>query len=298
MLTFLHPQSSLAELSEAEAMYQFESSAPTAVRDALGIECVRLAGGVVLSMREDPVNYWSKALGFGFAGPVTADLIGEICDFYRSRKGPSAVLQFAPSVLPPDWEKIRAEYALSRGSSWVKLARDLSTDVANGPAGPPVERVGPQDAQEWASVLMRGFGMPEGLLVEMTAAFAAHPCFRAYVTRSGGEVVAAAGMYIGGETAQLLGAATLAPHRGRGAQTAMLRARIADATAAGCRVIFAETGAEAPGAHNTSLHNMARAGFVPLYTRVNWTLSAETVPGAEGESAPDSGPDEETGSRP
>ncbi|MFC4534646.1 GNAT family N-acetyltransferase [Sphaerisporangium dianthi] len=274
MSTFLPPPS-LAELSEAEAMYQFESNAPTVVREALGIECVRLAGGVLLSMREDPAKYWSKALGFGFAEPVTAGLIGEICDFYRSRNDPSAVLQLAPSVLPPDWEKICAEHGLSQGGSSVKLARDLSTDVPAGHTGPRVERVDAKDAHEWATALMRGFDMPEGPLVEMAAGFAVHPDFRAYVIRTGGEVVSVAGMYIGGETAQLLGAATLPEHRGRGAQTAMLRARINDATAAGCRVIFAETGAEEPGAHNTSLHNMTRAGFVPMYTRVNWTLSTE-----------------------
>lgn len=183
-------------------------------------------------MREDPARYWSKALGFGFTGPVTADLIGEVCDFYRARDDSSAVLQLAPSVLPPGWEKICADHGLYRGTSSVKLARDLSLSVPAASAGPPVERVDARSAEEWATMLMRGFDMAEKPLVAMTAAFAARPDVRAYVVRYGGEVVAAAGMYIGGETAQLLGAATLPPYRGRGAQSAMLRMRISDAIAA------------------------------------------------------------------
>ncbi|MEV0308304.1 GNAT family N-acetyltransferase [Nonomuraea fuscirosea] len=276
MVTFLRPEPSWAEWSEAEALYQFESNAPAEVRDTLGIECARLAGGVLLSMREDPARYWSKALGFGFTGPVTADLIGEVCDFYRARDDSSAVLQLAPSVLPPGWEKICADHGLYRGPSSVKLARDLSLSVPAASAGPPVERVDARSAEEWATMLMRGFDMAEKPLVAMTAAFAALPDVRAYVVRFGGEVVAAAGMYIGGETAQLLGAATLPLYRGRGAQSAMLRMRISDAIAAGCRVIFTETGAEAPGTHNSSLHNMKRAGFVPLYERVNWAVSTRS----------------------
>ncbi|MEU8359890.1 GNAT family N-acetyltransferase [Nonomuraea sp. NPDC048882] len=275
----LRPEPSLAEWSEAEALYQFQSNAPAEVRDALGITCARLAGGVLLSMREDPAHYWSKALGFGFAGPVTTDLIGEICDFYRARSDPSADLQLAPSVLPPDWAKICAEHGLFQGTSSVKLARDLSLSVPVAPGGPPVERVDARGAEEWATMLMRGFDMADKPLVAMTAAFAALPRVRAYVVRHGGEVIAAAGMYIGGETAQLLGAATLPPYRGRGAQSALLRARISDAIAAGCRVIFTETGAETPGTHNSSLHNMKRAGFVPLYERVTWVLSTRSPAG-------------------
>jgi hypothetical protein len=87
----------------------------------------------------------------------------------------------------------------------------------------------------------------------------------------GGEVVGTAGMYVHGEVAQFFGGATLEPYRRRGAQTALLRARIRDAVAAGCRWASAETGVERPGGHNSSLHNMLRAGFGVLYERENWT---------------------------
>ncbi|MFI7617056.1 GNAT family N-acetyltransferase [Nonomuraea terrae] len=262
------------ESSEAAGLFEFGACAPAGAREILGVESARLGGGVVLSMRNDPANYWNKALGFGFSRPVTADLIGEVLDLYRSRGVPAAVLQLAPSVLPPDWEDIRAAYGLSRERPWVKLARDLS-EVPPPLPEPAVERVGADTAAEWASLLLRGFGMPEGPLADVMTVFADHPRFRAYLIRVDGEPVTAAGMFVGGETAQLFGCATLEPHRGHGGQRAMLRARLADAAAAGCRTLFSDTGAELPGEHNTSLHNMKQAGFVPVYERDNWRWQAD-----------------------
>ncbi|WP_205314853.1 GNAT family N-acetyltransferase [Nonomuraea lactucae] len=261
----------MAELAEAEAMFRFESGARAEVRAALGIECARLGGGVVLSMRDDPTGYWSKALGFGFAEPVTAELIKEICEFYRSRAVPMAVLQLAPWVLPTDWEQICAEHGLAAGPPWVKLVRDLPGWTRIPEPGLRVERVDEREARRWASVLMRGFGMPQGPLVEMAAAAVGRPGFHAYAIRFDGKVTASAGMYVDGDVAQLFGAATLPSHRRRGAQSALLRARIRDAWALGCRLMFAETAGEQAGAHNSSLHNMLKAGFERLYVRQNWT---------------------------
>jgi GNAT superfamily N-acetyltransferase len=68
----------------------------------------------------------------------------------------------------------------------------------------------------------------------------------------------------------MYGGATLPEYRGRGAQSALLTARARAAKAAGCRWLVADTGAEGPGDRNTSLRNMLRVGFEPLYERVTW----------------------------
>jgi GNAT superfamily N-acetyltransferase len=76
--------------------------------------------------------------------------------------------------------------------------------------------------------------------------------------------------FANGECADMLGGATLPQERGRGAQSALLTARARAAQAAGCRWLVAETGAEDPGDHNTSLRNLRRTGFEPLYERTTW----------------------------
>ena len=266
----------LAERSEAEALYDFETGTPVHVRAALGVEALRAGGGVALSMREDTTRFWSKGLGFGFDEPITAELIGRICDFYRSERTPMAIIQLAPSVLPTDWDEIRAKENIAAGSAWVKLVADIETAIArieqHAPLAPEL-RVGPVtpgESAEWASVMLRVFDMPGRHLAEMAVASVGRPDWHPYAVWQGEEIVATATMHVHGEAAQFFGGATLPSARGKGAQTALLAARAEAARTAGCRWLVAETGAEQPGEHNSSLHNMFRTGFDVLYERRNW----------------------------
>lgn len=265
-----------AEQSEAAALYDVETGAPAHARASLGIEALRIGGGVALSMRNDPTEFWSKALGFGFQEPVTDGLIAEICGFYRSRQTPIATIQLAPSVIPEDWPDICARWNLSAGALLHKLV--CATEVAVAPErigelgeGLRSGRVQTADAAEWASVVIRGSGMPEGALPEMAAASVSRPGWCPCAVWAGQEIVAGGTTYIREGIGQLFGGATLPFARGRGAQSALLAARARAAHAAGCRWLVAETGVERPGTHNSSLHNMARMGFTVLYQRQNWT---------------------------
>jgi hypothetical protein len=47
----------------------------------------------------------------------------------------------------------------------------------------------------------------------------------------------------------------------------------------GCRWLIAETGAETPGRHNSSLHNLLRAGFTAVYHRQDWIWQATATAG-------------------
>ena len=259
---------SVTEAIEADVMYEYGRCAPA---DALGVGLARIGGGVVVSMRYDPTRYWSKALGF--TGPVTADLIDEVLDFYRKQDNPHAVLQIAPDLLPPDWAEICAARGIRAGSEWVKLAatiRDLPP-AADGPL--KVGRVGAEDAEEWAGVVTNAFGMTAAGLPRMLAATAGNPRFQSYAVWAGDSIVAGANLFIAGDVASLNAAATAPEFRGRGAQTALIHARIEAARVAGCRVVVGETGKPAPGESNRSLNNMRRAGLQPCYPRRNWIWS-------------------------
>ena len=91
-----------------------------------------------------------------------------------------------------------------------------------------------------------------------------------YAAFDGNEIVATSTLCVRDELASLCGAATLPAGRGRGAQSAMMARRIADANALGVRWIGTETGTETPEDPNPSLHNMRRLGFTELYERRNW----------------------------
>ncbi|MDX3236015.1 GNAT family N-acetyltransferase [Streptomyces sp. ME03-5709C] len=273
MNAVVHP--TVAERSEAEAMYRFETGAPDSVRAALGMNAARIGGGVVLSMRNDPTHYWSKALGFGVTAPVTAEVIGEVCDFYRSEGTAQAVLQIAPAFLPEDWDDICAREGITPGSSWAKLACPVEEAVARAeaqqaPAGIRVAPLEAEHAQEWGAVVTRAFGMPEEHYAPMTAASAARPGWHPFAAWLDGEIVGTGTMHVHGDAAQMFAGAVLPHARRRGGQTALLAARARRARDLGCRVLVAETGAEAPGTRNSSLHNMLRLGFRVAYERRNW----------------------------
>ncbi|MFJ5216722.1 GNAT family N-acetyltransferase [Streptomyces sp. NPDC088354] len=282
MNTLVHP--SVAEQSEAEALFRFETGAPESLRAAMGMNAARIGGGVVLSVRNDPTRFWSKALGFGTTGPVTAELIREVCDFYRAERTPYAVLQIAPAFLPEDWDAIRAREGITAGSSWVKLVGTTQDVIARAdaletaPAGITVTPVEPQHAAEWGTVLVRAFGMPEEHYAELSASSATQPGWHAFAVWLDGEIVGTGTMHVHGDTAQLFAGAVLPHARNRGGQTALLAARARAARDLGCRFLIAETGTEDPGTRNPSLHNMLRLGFEVAYERPNW--SWQPAPGA------------------
>ncbi|MEU8183653.1 hypothetical protein AB0B85_09755 [Micromonospora sp. NPDC049044] len=263
----------LAELAEAEFMFRYESGAPADVRDALGIRTARMGGGVVLSMRHDPTGYWSKALGFGFDEPVTGELIAQVCDFYRAEGTPKAVIQIAPDRLPAEWDEICARENITAGGVWVKLAGEIGA-LRPGDTRLRVGPVADGSVREWASVVLRCFGMPEEHLAPMLVASVRDPGFRPFAAWDGARMVAAANLFVHGEVGSLNTGATVPTHRGRGGQSGLLAARVAAAAEAGCRWVTAETGRPAPGSSNPSLDNMLRLGMSPLYERRNWLWQA------------------------
>ncbi|WP_062433605.1 hypothetical protein [Herbidospora daliensis] len=262
-------QTALAEGIEAEFMYRYQSGAPLSARTELGITTTRIAGGVALSMRDDPTDFWSKALGFGFEEPVTAELVDRILDFYRGEGSPGATLQIAPSVLPPDWDDIRTEHQLREGGRIVKLWCPID-DFTPGTTDLRVGPVTSEDAREWASVVLGGFGMPEKGIAEMLTAGVDDPDTRPFAAWDGDRMVAGANLFIHGELGSLNSGSTLPEYRNRGAQSALIAIRAEAAAKAGCRWLVAETGQPATGEVNPSLNNMIRAGLRPLYTRQNW----------------------------
>lgn len=263
----------LAEAAEAEFMYQYESSAPPATKQTLGIAAARIGGGVALSMRHDVTGYWSKALGFGVTEPVTAELVDDLVAFYVAEKAPGAVIQIAPALLPHDWPEIARRRGLTPTSPWIKLFGAIEYVQTGHTTDLAVRSVDQVDFPRWAATTLRGFGMPTAGLADMLAEALTHPGFRPFAAWDGDDMVATANLFVHGSVGSLNSTATLATHRNRGAQSALIAARAAAAADAGCRWLSAETGRPADGEVNPSLNNLLRSGLRPLYERQNWAWS-------------------------
>ncbi|MDF2627939.1 MAG: acetyltransferase [Symbiobacteriaceae bacterium] len=93
-------------------------------------------------------------------------------------------------------------------------------------------------------------------------ATAHHSQWRSYIAYIDGERAAGAQLRIDGGVGSLWMAGTLPQYRGRGAQTALIARRAADARAAGCDLLVTQT-----DVGSISQCNMERAGFRIAYTK-------------------------------
>lgn len=264
-----------AEAPEAGFMTAYVAGAPA----ANGAAITQIGGGVVLAMRHDTARYWNKALGF--TEPLTASLVDEIIGFYREHGVSRATLQVRPDVMPDDWERIcRARGIEDSGGRIVKLACRIDETTPGNPSDLDIAPVTADDAQEWAGVIVDAFGFPREGQIEMFASSVGDPRsqpYAAWATDPGTgarRIVAGANVYLAGDVAALNAGATHPDFRGRGAQAALIAARIEAARVAGCRWVVAETAWSDETPRHASLNNMKRAGLKPNYIRPHWRWTA------------------------
>jgi hypothetical protein len=158
-----------------------------------------------------------------------------------------------------------------------QLVAEASEAARRRRAGPPgieVRRSGEDELEAWLDVVVEGGLHPdtEGVpqheefsreaLERVERDLAAAAGVTRYAALRDGGLATGASFRVAAGLAQFTGAATAPAHRRRGAQTALLSARLADAAAAGCDVAVVTT---APG--SKSQQNAQRQGFDLLYTR-------------------------------
>lgn len=102
------------------------------------------------------------------------------------------------------------------------------------------------------------------------------PGWHCYIARNraDGEAVATGALYVEDGIGWFGLATTLREQKGRGAQGAILAARIGRAREVGCTEIVTETRVPGPDGPGPSYRNLLRAGFVPTYVRPNWERPA------------------------
>jgi GNAT superfamily N-acetyltransferase len=140
------------------------------------------------------------------------------------------------------------------------------------PPGPPstlqARVVGEQEHDLWAATAAEGW-REAGDFRELMRASAARRSGVDFLVEWEGSPIAAASLVIHEGVALMAGASTIPCWRGRGAQQALFRARLAYAAGAGCELAMVVT---EPG--SASERNAQRYGFQVAYTRTKWMLPA------------------------
>jgi GNAT superfamily N-acetyltransferase len=95
-------------------------------------------------------------------------------------------------------------------------------------------------------------------------------CFVAY---AGDEPAGAGALFVSADAGWAGFGSTRADFHRRGAQSAILAARVGRANELGCSLVVTETGELVDDRPSSSYRNILRAGFEPLYVRPNYLSS-------------------------
>ena len=270
------------ERAECQTVIDFALQARMRGRDVL-IEPV--GGGVaVFGGHGQPFN---KLAGLGFEGPVDEDAIAAVEAAFDAVRGEIRVelATLADSGIAK--MLARRGYVLIGHENVLGLA--LTADrlrecEASAAAAPEivVSRAAVDQMALWRDTVIEGFAHPDvfdgppptetfdrDTLKSVFDDSSAGPGMALYLAWRNGEIAGGGSTRIANGLAQMCGASTLPTHRRRGVQSTLLRARLADATRAGCDLAVTCT---QPA--SKSQENMQRAGFELLYSRAVLVRSA------------------------
>jgi ribosomal protein S18 acetylase RimI-like enzyme len=227
------------------------------------------AGAAIFAGDGSPTN---KMIGIGFAEALDDAVLDDVEARFAAR---GSRLQAEVSVLaePATHARLAARGYVPSGFEHV-LGYPVGGTIPPLPEGVQVETIAASEIEALGDVMVTAFANPDvggvggdlpppdeevrkwfGITMRVDG-------FRGYFARVGGEIAGGASLRFDGDVAQFSGAGTLPRFRRRGVQTALLRARLADAARAGCTVAVVVV---QPG--SKSQQNAQRAGFGLLYGR-------------------------------
>jgi hypothetical protein len=234
-------------------------------RPEIGAAEEEICGGhMVFAGLGSPIG---RATGAGLDRPFTTEDVDRVEEFYRARNAPSQV-DLCPLHDGAVFEMFKdRSYGIAELNNVLYRKLDPKEEFPPPPKDCEIRRSLPKEAAEAGAIVERAFfpqGAPEpfrGLLeplYQMEGALA-------FVASIDGKMVACGtGLAIPEHRIFALGGAgTLLECRGRGLQTALLRARMAAAAEAGCEYAVVVT-----NGGTTSQRNCERLGFRVAYSKV------------------------------
>jgi hypothetical protein len=256
----------LADLIEARACADLYAAAPAALQ-----ACAHaMAGATVLCLPTLPVSYFNRVVGLGNDQPATEADLDLVIGIFSSAGVPEYWIQLSPGARPAELPRMLAArgFAPPPRRSWSKFLR-ATEPAPTAKCEYAIRPARAADAQAIAQVVATAYGMPPAI-APWFAALVGRPDWQVWVAEQAGAIVATGSLYVTGRHGWLGVGATLATHRGRGAQSSLLAARVRAAREAGCDMVATETGDPVSDEKNQSLENIRRAGFEWICSRVNY----------------------------
>jgi len=245
-----------AERLEADALADRARAAAGFDGNPLGVALDRVGDAVLTIYERLDHPLLNRVAGLGVDEPAFEVDVGSIIDAYRQRGLRRFSVTLAGIAQPPELPAwlARAGFAPRGGSArWLRSTADLPV------ADPDIEIVEatPEDAPALVKVLTQALGLPADAGPIVSEAIG-RPGWKHYLARLHGELAGGGALYVNGEMGWVGLGGTDVHLRGRGAQSALIARRCADAAALGCSVVTAES----PNSdESVSYRNLRRSGF-------------------------------------
>jgi GNAT superfamily N-acetyltransferase len=265
----MHPDIALQKALEQNEANYWHSLYIKRANDLCGTRANIIGGAFAGMMSEIDMLACNRVLGLGMSSPATESQLDAIIDTYITAKVTRFLVQISPYNQPKNIQQMLEQKGFSHYNNWAKLYRKAEAPIPPVRTELTVVEIGEDRAEEYGKMVVQCFEWDERLAGAFAGTVGA-PGYKTYFALDGQNPVGVAALYTNGMYASMAIAGTLPGHRGKGAQSALLARRIADAKALGCQHIMVETAEEKPDKPVISYRNMRKFGFEIAYLRPNY----------------------------
>ena len=251
---------SCEEMPQVYYAREFKKSRPD-----IGAAEEEICGGhMVFAGLGSPIG---RATGVGFDQPLTPHDLDRIEEFYRKHKAPSQV-DLTPLHSPQVFEMFKSRsYAIAELNNVLYRKLDPNEQFPHPPQHCEIRRSPPEESETTGAIVESAFfpeGAPEAFRGLIAPLYQMENALAFVATVAGKPVACGTGLIIPEHRVfALCGAGTLREFRGRGLQTALLRARMKAAREAGCEYVVVVT-----QGGTVSQRNAERLGMRVAYSKV------------------------------
>lgn len=257
----------IRELERIEARHW---SVPYGRPGALTSHGAWIGGAFAGAIPEVDVLAMNRVIGLGLNGEVHSRHVDEIVSFYRNCGVRRFFVQLSPAVQSVHLRNLLADKGFRHYNNWAKLKGPAAALPPPRPGAFEVRPIGKEQAGIYGQLIFLSFGWEDSRLAGWFAESVSKPGFHHYLVYKGNKAVGAGALFASGTTGALAMAGMLPEFRGQGGQSLLLRSRIAQARASGCRLIVSETAEDTPAKPVVSYRNMLKHGLELAYLRENW----------------------------
>jgi GNAT superfamily N-acetyltransferase len=259
------------ERIERRVMDDLFRYAPETTRRQLGLHAVDIGDArLYLAARENTIVL-NRVLGLGSTSPILKQDLAKIHQTYSGTDVDQFFVMAQPWLQPARAWNWLFDQGLTRDRGWTLFLRGVepATPVSTSLR---IDIIGPDRAKDFARIVTQGFDLSRNAW-PMLEALVGKPGWYHFMSFSGDCPVGAAALYVEDGFAWFDWAATDVEFRARGSQSALLHARVQKALELGCHTMGSETGEAVAGDQQHSFNNLVRAGFMPIYTRDNFSAA-------------------------